>query len=72
VVEAKAEAEARLIRARAEAESNKLVNASLSDRLIRKMYVEKLSDRIQMVVPEKSFFNFGGLVPAQVTTKEAP
>jgi regulator of protease activity HflC (stomatin/prohibitin superfamily) len=72
VVEAKAEAEARLIRARAEAESNKLVNASLSDRLIRKMYVEKLSDRIQMVVPEKSFFNFGGLVPAQETTKEAP
>jgi hypothetical protein len=27
------------------------------------MYVERLSDKIQMVVPSNSFFNFGGMVP---------
>ena len=35
----------------------------LDDRLIRKMYVVKLAPNIQMVVPNNSFFNFGGMVP---------
>lgn len=64
VVQAEAEAKAKLIHAKAEAEANREINASLTDRLIRRMYVEKLSDKIRMVVPERSFFNFGGLAPA--------
>ena len=63
VVEAEAEAKAKLIRAKAEADSNRMVSASLTDQLIRKMYVEKLSDKIQLVVPNNAFVNFGGLVP---------
>ena len=63
VVEAQAGAQAKLIRAKAEADSNRMINASLTGNLIRKMYVEKLSDKIQMVVPEKAFVNFSGLVP---------
>ena len=27
------------------------------------MYVEKLSDKIQLVVPNNAFVNFGGVVP---------
>lgn len=63
VVEAEAEAKARLIKARAEADANRMISASLTDQLIRKMYVEKLSDKVQLVLPNNSFFNFGGLIP---------
>ena len=63
VVEAEAEAKAKLIRAKAEADANRMVSASLTDQLIRKMYVEKLSDKIQLVVPNNAFVNFGGVVP---------
>lgn len=63
VVEAEAAAKAQLIRAGAEAESNRLVAASLNNNLIRMEYVKRLSDKVNIVLPEKSFFNFGGLVP---------
>jgi len=63
VVEAEAEAKARLIRAKAEADANKMISASLTDQLIRKLYVEKLSDKVQLVLPSNGFYSLGGILP---------
>lgn len=66
VVAAEAAAKSTLIRAAAEAKANREVAASLTDRLIRKLYVEKLADKIQLVLPEHSLLNLGGLLPAAI------
>ena len=56
---AKGEAEAQIERARGEAESNRLVGASLTAAILQNRYIEKLSDQIQvMLVPSDG----GGLI----------
>jgi regulator of protease activity HflC (stomatin/prohibitin superfamily) len=60
VVVAQAEAQARLIRAKAEAEANRMLSASLTDKIIKMAMVNKLSDKIRLVLPEKTFLNFPG------------
>ncbi|MEB3198169.1 MAG: SPFH domain-containing protein [Candidatus Sericytochromatia bacterium] len=63
VVAAEAEAKARLIRAKAEAQANRELAASLTDRLIRKLYIEKLSDKVRLVLPPGALYNLQDLLP---------
>ncbi|MEB3284729.1 MAG: SPFH domain-containing protein [Candidatus Sericytochromatia bacterium] len=62
VVAAEADAKARLIRAQAEAKANQQVAQSLTDRLIRKMYVDKLSDKLRLVLPPNNLYNLNELL----------
>jgi regulator of protease activity HflC (stomatin/prohibitin superfamily) len=65
IVEAEADAKARLIRARAEAQANREVASSLSDRIIRKLYVEKLSDKVRLVLPPGGMYNLQDVLPRE-------
>jgi regulator of protease activity HflC (stomatin/prohibitin superfamily) len=59
VESAKGDADAQIQRARGEAESNKLVGASLTAAILQNRYIEKLSDKINvMLVPSDG----GGLI----------
>ena len=63
IVAAEAESKARLIRAEAEAKANQVIAKGLTDRLIRKLYVEKLSDKVQLILPPNALYNFNGVLP---------
>lgn len=66
VVEAKAAAEAQIAKAKGEAEANRLVAASLSDRILLNRYIEKLSDNISvMLVPagQNTLLDLKSLLP---------
>lgn len=63
IVAAEAEAKARLIRAKAEAQANREIAASLTNSLLRKLYVEKLSDKLRLVLPPGSLYNLQDIVP---------
>lgn len=65
VVAAEAEAKARLIRAKAEAQANREVAASLTNSLLRKLYVEKLSDKLRLVLPPGALYNLQDIVPRE-------
>ncbi len=67
VAAAKGEAEAQIERARGEAESNRLVDASLTDAILQNRYIEKLADDITvMLVPSDGgplILDLKGLLP---------
>ncbi|MEB3203350.1 MAG: SPFH domain-containing protein [Candidatus Sericytochromatia bacterium] len=63
IVAAEGEAKARLIRADAEAKANQVVGKSLTDRLIRKAYVDKLSDKLRLVIPPGALYNLHDILP---------
>ena len=50
IAQAQAEAEAKLVAAKAEAEANKLLEQSLSDAILRQMYIDKWDGRLPTVV----------------------
>ena len=50
IAQAEAEAEAKLVAARAEAEANKLLEQSLTDTILRQMYIDKWDGRLPTVV----------------------
>ena len=50
IAQAEAEAEAKLVAARAEAEANKLLEQSLTDMILRQMYIDKWDGRLPTVV----------------------
>lgn len=59
VIDAKGQAEAQIERARGEAESNRLISQSLTSEILQNRYIEKLSDKIQvMLVPSGGNFLF--------------
>jgi regulator of protease activity HflC (stomatin/prohibitin superfamily) len=64
IVAAEGEAKARLIRADAEAKANQVVGKSLTDRLIRKAYIDKLSDKLRLVIPPGALYNLNDILPA--------
>lgn len=68
VVEAEAQADAQVARAKGEAESNRLIDASLTEKILQNRYIEKLSDKVQvMLVPSGGNFLFDtkGLIGQQ-------
>lgn len=69
IVAAEGEAKARLIRAEAEAKANLAVSRSLTDKLIRKAYVDKLSDKLRLVVPPGALYNLHDILPADEAIK---
>lgn len=62
IVEAEAQAKAVLLKAQAEAKANQEVAKSLTDRLIRKLYVEKLSDKLKLVLPPNGLYNLNDVL----------
>lgn len=65
IVQAQAEAQAAIERARGEAEANKLVSQSLTEEILRNRYIDKLTGDIKVImVPSDSnmFFNTDGLI----------
>jgi len=71
IVEAEAQAAAQIERAKGEAESNRLISESLTDEILQNRYIEKLSDKVQVVlVPSGGNFLFdtkGLIAPKPVT-----
>jgi len=73
VVEAEAQAKATLLKAQAEAKANQEVAKSLTDRLIRKLYVEKLSDKLKLVLPPQGLYNLNDiLLPEEKPAEGSP
>ncbi|MBM3259387.1 MAG: hypothetical protein FJY99_06550 [Candidatus Sericytochromatia bacterium] len=70
IVAAEGEAKARIIRADAEARANQVVGKSLTDRLIRKAYIEKLSDKLRLVIPPGALYNLHDILPAEPGDKK--
>lgn len=59
VIDAKAQAEAQIERAKGEAEANRLISQSLTAEILQNRYIEKLSDKIQVIlVPSGGNFLF--------------
>jgi regulator of protease activity HflC (stomatin/prohibitin superfamily) len=59
VIAAQGEANAQIERARGEAEANRLISASLTEEILQNRYIEKLSDKVQvMMVPSGGDFIF--------------
>ena len=54
VVDARATADATIIKAKAESEANRLVAQSLTPELVRLRSIEKLNPNVKLIVPEKS------------------
>jgi len=54
IVDARAAADAAIIKAKAEAEANKLVAQSLTPELVKLRSIEKLNPNVKLIVPEKS------------------
>lgn len=71
VVAAEGEAKARLIRAEAEAKANQVVSKSLTDRIIRKAYIDKLSDKVRLVIPPGALYNLHDILPPDTGDKPA-
>lgn len=68
VVDAKGQAESQIERAKGEAEANRLISESLTEQILQNRYIEKLSDKIQVVlVPSGGNFLFDtkGLINPQ-------
>lgn len=59
VVDAKANAESALIKAKAEAEGNRLVSQSLTPELVKLRSIEKLNPNVKLIVPETSTIMMG-------------
>lgn len=70
VVEAEAQAKAVLLKAQAEAKANQEVAKSLTDRLIRKLYVEKLSDKLKLVLPPNGLYNLNDVLLSEEKSAE--
>lgn len=72
IVQAEADAEVQIEKARGEAESNRLISESLTEEILQNRYIEKLSDNIQvMMVPGGGEFIFDtkGLINPQPTAQ---
>ena len=75
VAQAKGEADSAVVRATGQAEANNRLDASLSPQIIQWQYVQKLTDKIQvMLLPsgQNFLFDVRGLVDGQTSAAAAP
>ncbi len=70
IAQAEAEAEAKLVAAKAEAEANELLEQSLTDTILRQMYIEKWDGKLPTVVAGENAASI--LLPMTDTGTDAP
>jgi len=69
IASAEGSAKATMIRANAEAAANHKIANSLTGPILRKLAIEKLNPNVQLVLPDKAFYNFTN-VPAPVAAAQ--